>query len=177
MRVGLNGVVRARREALRVIKKAESAPPSVAGRPTAFPGTAGLVDGKRGARSDLHPTPLRFGGRGGMEAGGTNRNGQGWRWERPSPSRAVEVGGKGGVTNLVSHPAASAGSPIPHRLAAWGDSSPLGESIITGVFTNLHKECIIGIPWLFFENLIIDWARRQVIVGCLYPTSPINLSN
>ena len=42
--------------------------------------------------------------------------------------------------------------------------------IVAKVFPNLHKECILGIPWLEYENPIIDWTRRQVTVqrpGCI----------
>ena len=42
--------------------------------------------------------------------------------------------------------------------------------IVARVFPNLHKECILGIPWLEYENPIIDWARRQVTIqrpGCI----------
>ena len=28
--------------------------------------------------------------------------------------------------------------------------------IVARVFPNLHKECILGIPWLEYENPIID---------------------
>ena len=36
--------------------------------------------------------------------------------------------------------------------------------IMARVFPNLHKECILGIPWLEYENPIIDWTRRQVTI-------------
>ena len=42
--------------------------------------------------------------------------------------------------------------------------------IVASVFPNLHKECILGIPWLEYENPIIDWTRRQVMIerpGCI----------
>ena len=42
--------------------------------------------------------------------------------------------------------------------------------IAARVFPNLHKECILGIPWLEYENPIIDWTRRQVMIqrpGCI----------
>ena len=32
------------------------------------------------------------------------------------------------------------------------------------VFPNLHKEIILGIPWLSQVNPIIDWAERRVKV-------------
>ena len=34
--------------------------------------------------------------------------------------------------------------------------------ITARVFPNLHKEVILGMPWLIQENLAIDWARGQV---------------
>ena len=36
--------------------------------------------------------------------------------------------------------------------------------IVAKVFPNLYKECILGIPWLEYENPIIDWTRRQVMI-------------
>ena len=36
--------------------------------------------------------------------------------------------------------------------------------VVARVFPNLHKECILGIPWLEYENPIIDWTRRQVTI-------------
>ena len=42
--------------------------------------------------------------------------------------------------------------------------------IVARVFPNLHKECILGIPWLEYENPIIDWTRRHVTIqrpGCI----------
>ena len=36
--------------------------------------------------------------------------------------------------------------------------------IVARVFPNLHKDCILGIPWLEYENPIIDWTRRQVTI-------------
>ena len=42
--------------------------------------------------------------------------------------------------------------------------------IVARVFSNLHKECILGIPWLEYENPIIVWTRRQVTIqrpGCI----------
>ena len=42
--------------------------------------------------------------------------------------------------------------------------------IVARVFPNLHKECILGIPWLKYENPIIDWTQRQVTIqrlGCI----------
>ena len=32
--------------------------------------------------------------------------------------------------------------------------------IMARVFSNLHKECILGIPWLEYENPIIDWTQK-----------------
>ena len=29
--------------------------------------------------------------------------------------------------------------------------------IVVRVFPNLHEECILGMPWLEYENPIIDW--------------------
>ena len=34
------------------------------------------------------------------------------------------------------------------------------DKIMARVFPNLYKECILGIPWLEYENPIIDWTRR-----------------
>ena len=34
--------------------------------------------------------------------------------------------------------------------------------ITARVFPNLHKEVILGMPWLIQENPVIDWARGQV---------------
>ena len=34
------------------------------------------------------------------------------------------------------------------------------DKIVARVFPNLHKECILGMPWLEYENPVIDWARR-----------------
>ena len=34
--------------------------------------------------------------------------------------------------------------------------------ITARVFPNLHKEVILGMPWLMQENPAIDWARGQV---------------
>ena len=56
-------------------------------------------------------------------------NGQGRRWELPSPCGAVEVGGRGGVTNPGFHPPASAGSPMPRGLGTRRGLSHFGESI------------------------------------------------
>ena len=42
--------------------------------------------------------------------------------------------------------------------------------IVARVFPNLHKECILGIPWLEYENPDIDWTRRHVTIqrpGCI----------
>ena len=42
--------------------------------------------------------------------------------------------------------------------------------IVARVFPNLHKECILGIPWLEYENPIIGWTRRHVTIqrpGCI----------
>ena len=42
--------------------------------------------------------------------------------------------------------------------------------IVARVFPNLRKECILGIPWLEYENPIIDWTRRPVTIqrpGCI----------
>ena len=36
--------------------------------------------------------------------------------------------------------------------------------IVARVFPNLRKECILGMPWLEYENPIIDWTRRQVTI-------------
>ena len=36
--------------------------------------------------------------------------------------------------------------------------------IVARVFPNLHKECILGMPWLEYENPIIDWTQRQVTI-------------
>ena len=36
--------------------------------------------------------------------------------------------------------------------------------IVAKVFPNLHKECILGMPWLEYKNPIIDWIRRQAII-------------
>ena len=36
--------------------------------------------------------------------------------------------------------------------------------IVARVFPNLHKECILGIPWLEYKNPIIEWTRRQVTI-------------
>ena len=36
--------------------------------------------------------------------------------------------------------------------------------IITRMFPNLHKECILGMPWLEYENPIIDWTCKQVTI-------------
>ena len=38
------------------------------------------------------------------------------------------------------------------------------DKIVARVFPNLHKECILGMPWLEYENPVIDWARRQVTI-------------
>ena len=48
------------------------------------------------------PIPPLGGGGGKREAGGAVWDGLGRRWECPSPSRAVEEGGRGGVTNPAS---------------------------------------------------------------------------
>ena len=43
------------------------------------------------------------------------------------------------------------------------------ERVIARVFPNLHKEIILGIPWLETANPVIDWAQRRVRVfhrGC-----------
>ena len=34
--------------------------------------------------------------------------------------------------------------------------------ICARVFPNLHKEIILGIPWLSQVNPVIDWAERRV---------------
>ena len=47
--------------------------------------------------------------------------------------------------------------------------------IMAKIFPNLHKKCIQGIPWLEYENPIIDWTRRQLTIqrpGCIL-TLPI----
>ena len=36
--------------------------------------------------------------------------------------------------------------------------------IVAKVFPNLLKECILGMPWLEYENPIIDWTWRQVTI-------------
>ena len=36
--------------------------------------------------------------------------------------------------------------------------------IVARVFPNLHKECILGMPWLENENPMIDWVRRQITI-------------
>ena len=36
--------------------------------------------------------------------------------------------------------------------------------VVARVFPNQHKECILGIPWLEYENPVIDWTRRQVTI-------------
>ena len=36
--------------------------------------------------------------------------------------------------------------------------------IVERVFPNLYKECILGMPWLEYENPIIDWTQRQVTI-------------
>ena len=32
------------------------------------------------------------------------------------------------------------------------------------VFPNLHKKCVLGMSWLEYENSIIDWTQRRVII-------------
>ena len=36
--------------------------------------------------------------------------------------------------------------------------------IVVAVFPSLHKEHILGMPWLEYENPIIDWTQRQVTI-------------
>ena len=43
------------------------------------------------------------------------------------------------------------------------------ERVLARVFPDLHKEIILGIPWLEKANPVIDWAQRRVRVfhrGC-----------
>ena len=79
-------------------------PPLGARGPAAFPGSAGPADGRHGGEANLPPSPFSRGVGGRGKAGGAVWNGLGRRWECPSPSRAVEDGGRGGVTNPASKP-------------------------------------------------------------------------
>ena len=36
--------------------------------------------------------------------------------------------------------------------------------IVAKLFPNLHEEYILGMPWLEYENHIIDWTCRQVTI-------------
>ena len=38
------------------------------------------------------------------------------------------------------------------------------ERILARVFPDLHKEIILGIPWLSQANPVIDWTQRRVRV-------------
>ena len=44
------------------------------------------------------------------------------------------------------------------------DCGEYKSKIIARVFPDLHKECILGMPWLVYENPVIDWAQRQVTI-------------
>ena len=104
-------------------------PRCVPGRSPSIPGSRGPGDQKRGGRGDLRPSPPSKWGKRAREAGRAVPNGQGRRWERPSPSLSVKVKGEAGLLTPPPNPAASARSPMPRRLATRGGSPQLGESI------------------------------------------------
>ena len=100
-RVGLGGSGTAREEALPLI--GETGLPPLRSRLThcvSWIRRSGEGETRGGERSP--PIPPLGGGKGGGRPGRAVWNGHGRRWERPSPFRAVEERGRGGVTNPAS---------------------------------------------------------------------------
>ena len=141
---------RARGEGLPSITTAGSAPAASRGEPPLFLDLAnrGTTNAGNGAIS-AHLPPSKWGKRA-REAGRAGRNGQGRRWERPSPSQLMKVEREAGLLTPPPNPAASARSPMRRRLTTQGGSPQLGESISPSeVPPNRHPNGLgaDGEPW------------------------------
>lgn len=71
--------------------------------PTVFPKSCSLGDAKCGREGDLHPFPLSEWEQGEKGPGGAVRNGQGQRWEWPSPSGRWRWTGEEGLLTPFSN--------------------------------------------------------------------------